>query len=126
MAYKIEDINWNEMPAGAVEFSLEDEAYFLAWYDGNGNYWNYPKSEWRVEYRSEIRRKRYKVGDYHPSTNKKPTREKRLDKALRKLIQRHFTGNGLEWGWREGKSLEDIDSDLHKEIVDLLKTEERK
>lgn len=125
MAYEIEDINWNEMPVGAVEFALEDEAFFLTWYDGNGNYWNYPKSEWCVEYRSEIRRKRYKVGDYHPSAvNRKPTREERLDRALRVLIEWHFFGNGLEWSWKEGKSLEDIDPDLHKEIVDLLKTGE--
>lgn len=121
MAYKIEDINWGKMPASAVEFSLEDEAYFLTWYDEYGDYWDYHKSEWCGEHKYEARRERYKVGDYHPSTNRKPTREERLDKALRALIEWHFFGNGLEWGWKEGKSLEDIDSDLHKEIVDLLK-----
>ena len=121
MAYKIEDIDWGKMPSAAVEFSLEDEDYFHAWYDVNGSSWNYLKSEWCVGNKYEDGRERHKVSDYHPSTNRKPTREERLDRALRALIEWHFFGNGLEWSWKEGKSLEDIDSDLHKEIVDLLK-----
>lgn len=84
MAYDIEDINWDEMPAGAVEFSLEDEDYFLTWYDGNGNYWNYRGSMVRPSHKYDDGRKRYKVSDYHPSTsnNRKPTREQRLEIAL--------------------------------------------
>ena len=120
MAYKIEDIDWDKVPKGAVEFSLENDDYFLTWYDADGSSWNNQESKWYVEHKSVIRRKRHKVIDYHPST-RKPTREERLDRALRALIEWHFFGNGLEWSWKEGKSLEDIDPDLHKEIVDLLK-----
>lgn len=119
MAYKIEDINWDEMPKGAVEFSLEDERYFLTWYDGNGDTWIYLESLKRVD-EYEDGRERHKVSDYHPST-RKPTREERLDKVLRALIQTHFFGNELEWVWKEGKSLEGMDPSLHKEIVDVLK-----
>ena len=120
MAYKIEDIDWDKMPKDAVEFSLEDEGYFFTWYDGNGNYWSHIKSEWYAEHEYRDGRERYKVSDYHPATDKEPTREERLDKALRALIQGHFFGNELVWSWREGKSLEDMDPSLHKEIVDLL------
>lgn len=125
MAYKIEDIDWSKMPSGAVEFSLENEDYFLTWYDvdGNGDAWIYQESLERVVSEYEDGRERYKVSDYHPSatTNRKPTREERLDKALRALIQRHFFGDELEWGWKEGNSLEDMDPPLYNEIVDLLK-----
>ena len=128
MAYKIEDIDWGKMPASAIEFALEDESYFLAWYDRNNNYWDHIESRWCVLYGYDDNRERHKVSDYHPSAiaNRKPTREERLDKALRALIQRHFIGNGLGWSWREGKTLEDIDPSLHAEIVDLLEVGEQK
>ena len=119
MAYKIEDINWNEMPEGAVEFSLEDEDYFFTWFDEDGNYWNYQGLMVRPSHKYDDGRKRHSVRDYHPSS-RKPTREERLDTALRTLVQTHFFGSGLEWSWKEGKSLEDMDPSLHKEIVDLL------
>lgn len=63
------------------------------------------------------------MSDSHSSStaNRKPTREERLEKVLMELIETHFFGKGLEWAWKEGGSLEDIDPDLHKEIVDLLK-----
>ena len=121
MAYKIEDIDWSQMPKDAIEFSLEDGEYFLTWYDEDDNSWIYLESLMRTEPYDDGR-ERYKVSDYHPSaTNRKPTREERLDKALRTLVQTHFFGNELEWGWKEGISLEDKDSYLHKEIIDLLK-----
>ena len=119
---KIEDIDWSQMPEDAIEFSLEDEEYFLTWYDGDGNSWIYLESLICVE-PYEDGRERYKVSDYHPSTttNRKPTREERLDVTLRALIQRHFFGNGMEWGWKEGNALEEVDPSLYNEIVDLLK-----
>lgn len=119
MAYEIEDIDWNKMPEGAVEFSLEDEEYFFTWYDGYNSFQIEGHSVWQDDNYDE--RKRHKVSDYHPSANRKSTREERLDKALRALVQRHFFGNGLEWSWKEGKSLEDMDPSLYKEIVNLLK-----
>ena len=68
MAYKIEDIDWDKMPKGAVEFSLETEEYLLTWYDGNGDAWIHLESPERVEYEHEDGRERHKVSDYHPST----------------------------------------------------------
>lgn len=123
MAYKIEDIDWKQMPKGAVEFSLEDDEYLLTWYDVDGNSWYCPELGWCAEYEYENRRELYIVRDHHPSvtTNRKPTREELLDKALRELMRKHFSGSGFEWNWREGKTLEIIDQALHKEIVDLLK-----
>lgn len=122
---KIEDIDWSQMPEDAIEFSLEDEEYFLTWYDGDGNSWIYLESLMCVE-PYEDGRERYKVSDYHPcaTPNRKPTREERLDKALRTLIQTHFFGVELEWSWRDDKTLADVDPSLYKEIVDLLKIEE--
>lgn len=132
MTYKIiEDINWDEMPEGAVEFALENDNYIACWYNENGEYSSIDYySGWHEAFIDpedpEDNRVRYKVSDYHPSatTNRKPTREERLDKALRALIQRHFFGEDLEWSWKEGKSLKDADSSLHAEIVDLLEVGE--
>lgn len=128
MAYKIEDINWDKMPEGAVEFALENNDYIACWYNKNGEYSAVDDySGWHEAIIDpedpEDNRERYKVSDYHPSatTNRKPTREERLDAALRTLIQRHFFGNELEWGWSEGNSLEDMDTSLYNEILDLLK-----
>ena len=67
MAYEIEDIDWDKMPASVVEFSLEDEECFLTWYDGNGNAWICLESPESVEYEYEDGRERYKVSDYHPT-----------------------------------------------------------
>lgn len=124
MAYKIEDIDWSKMPEGATEFSLEDGEYFFTWYDDN-NYFLVSElsTEWQC-CRNNISDGlyRYKVRDYHQSGTpmKKQSREERLDKALRSLIQKHFVGGELEWGWADGYSLEDLDTPLYKEIVDLL------
>lgn len=120
MAYKIEDIDWSKMPEGATEFSLEDGEYLFTWYDVNNYYIVREISTgWENSYFDDGR-VRYKVRDYCPSTNRKPTREERLEKALRTLIQTHFFGAGFEWGWKEGYSLEYLDTPLYKEIVDLL------
>lgn len=131
MKYKIEDIDWDNMPEGSIEFALEDNDYIACWYNENGEY--SPMGEhsgWREAIIDpedpEDSRERYKVSDYHPSatTNKTPTREERLDRTLRSLIKPHFFGNELEWSWRDGKTLADADPSLYKEIVDLLKIEE--
>ena len=73
MTYKIEDIIWDEMPEGAVEFSLEDEEYIFCWYNKNGEWTDWCGTTWRdiSDVDSEdmkLKRERYKVSDYHPDS----------------------------------------------------------
>ena len=123
MAYKIEDIDWDKMPEGAVEFALEDDNHHFTWYDDNNRFKIDIHPEWLEddEFGDPVK---YKVSDYHPSTTititRKPTREERLGTALRTLIQRHFHGVELASCWRDGTTLASIDPTLYKEIVDLL------
>lgn len=43
-----------------------------------------------------------------------------FESVLRELVEKHFYSKELEWSWREGISLLDIDPDLHAKIVTLL------
>ena len=67
MAYKIEDIDWSEMPEGAVEFSLEDEEYVLTWYNTDNRFKVDIHPVW-LSRGCDDGRERYKVCDYHPLT----------------------------------------------------------
>ena len=73
MTYKIEDIIWDEMPEGAVEFSLEDDEYIFCWYNKNGEWTDMDGIAWHDKSDvgpedMESNRERYKVSDYHPTT----------------------------------------------------------
>lgn len=72
MAYRIEDIDWSEMPDGAVEFSLEDEDRFFTWYNKDGRM-KYVDSgvvspTWQAD---EVPVVHYKVADHHPDMQRK-------------------------------------------------------
>lgn len=47
-------------------------------------------------------------------------KEKRALAALRELIENHFWGEGIEWSYKEGYTLKEIDPSLWETIKDLV------
>lgn len=66
MSTSFEDIDWSEMPEGAIEFSLANSVFSLTWYDANKQFWAHSIDCWREDGYPDDRTK-YKVADYHPS-----------------------------------------------------------
>lgn len=50
----------------------------------------------------------------------KSHRELQLEYVLRQLVDNHFFGKELEWGWIEGTTICSIDNDLWLKICQLL------
>ena len=67
MSTSFEGIDWNEMPEGAVEFSLTDNVFSLTWYDADKQFWARSIDCWKYDNYPDDRTK-YKVADYRPST----------------------------------------------------------
>ena len=119
MAYEIESIDWSKMPEGAVRFSLKDENYKFTWYNEAGEYKISGSSEW-YDYDGDGR-ERYKVKDYIPvNIKQRVSREERLEKALNKLMTKHFYKKSFFWNYVEDTSLQYIDPELYLEITNLL------
>lgn len=66
MSTSIEDIDWVQMPEGAVEFSLANSVFSLTWYNADKQFWTYSTDCWQKGSYPDYRTK-YKVADYHSS-----------------------------------------------------------
>ena len=69
MSISIEDIDWVQMPKGAVEFSLANSAFSLTWYNADRQCWVHSAACWHKDSCSDDRTK-YRVADYHPTMRK--------------------------------------------------------
>lgn len=93
MTCKIDDIKWDEMPNGSVEFALENEDYIACWYNENGEFSGMDEhSGWHVAIIDpedpEDNRERYKVIDYHPSaTNLTMSDADKVENFLKELSE---------------------------------------
>lgn len=66
MCTNIDDIDWVQMPEGAVEFSLANNVFSLTWYDADRKFWVHSIAGWQKDGYPDDRTK-YAVADYHPS-----------------------------------------------------------
>lgn len=48
------------------------------------------------------------------------SREKHIESVLRKLIDKHFFSKDLEWIWKEGYKLKEVDTELWVQIYELF------
>ena len=64
MSISIEDIDWVQMPEGAVEFSLANNVFSLTWYNADRQCWVHSAACWQKDGCTDDRTK-YRVADYH-------------------------------------------------------------
>lgn len=50
----------------------------------------------------------------------KSKREMQLEEVLIDLLNDHFFSKELEWGWKEGTTLLEVEPDLYRKIKNLL------
>lgn len=70
MCTSIDDIDWVQMPEGAVEFSLANSVFSFVWYNAYRQFWTSCSNGcWQKDGYPDCRTK-YKVADYHPTMRK--------------------------------------------------------
>lgn len=52
--------------------------------------------------------------------NEQYAREKHIESVLMKLIDKHFFSKDLEWIWKEGYKLKEVDTELWVQIYELF------